>query len=115
MNGNFDFNSSSIKYLFEENKSNYNLLLLVVIFFIFFLTQYFCVKLLSKIKAKKKKLNPRFWLVYSKFLPIFSFIAPIYYALKLEKFTKKDLYLIIFSNILYIFILFFINYQEKIW
>ena len=86
-----------------------------MIFISFFIFDILKVFLFSKIKCKKKKLNPRFWLVYSKYLPIFSFIAPIYYALKLEKFTKKELYIIIFSNILYIFMLFFINYQEKIW
>ncbi len=69
----------------------------------------------SKIKFKKKKLNPRFWLLYIKTLPVVWFLVWFYYSLMLEKFTKKDFYNIVILNILYWFIAylyaFISNYQ----
>ncbi len=104
--------SNILSYIFKYQiydswfQDNYNTLVWFRIFLELFLYIIFFdiikIWLFSLIKCKKKELNPRFWLFYLKIIPIFWFIAWIYYWLKKKNFWKIDLLYIFLANLFYI-------------
>ena len=104
--------SNILSYIFKYQiydswfQDNYNTLVWFRIFLELFLYIIFFdiikIWLFSLIKCKKKELNPRFWLFYLKIIPIFWFIAGIYYWLKKKNFWKIDLLYIFLANLFYI-------------
>ncbi len=92
-----------LEYWFNWNYNTFRWFQIMFWLFILFLIfDLIIIWLFSFIKCKKVNLNPRFWLFYLKIIPIFWFIAGIYYWLKKKNFWKIDLLYIFLANLFYI-------------
>ncbi len=84
----YDYSEWISEMYFCENKNYY---IFIKAFIFTFILNLMILFLFSKIKWKNTKLNPFFWLWYSRIIPIFSVFSIPYYAISNDKISKKDI------------------------
>lgn len=102
-----DFYYNFVMLKWELNILNiwYFFIILILIYFLDILK----IFILSKVRCKKIDLNPRFWLIYLKFIPIISIFSSLVFWVFTKNFNKKTLLNIMICDSIYIWIILLLN------